>query len=173
MDVEGSSSSGGAGSAGMAGSSSGSLAHAVGNNNSRLKSASPMAVFGTGDKGEGKDELAKGEGARDDAAIDGSGVAGSNSKSIKSSSDGRDIQDHVAKDSPTPAVGDGGSDSGKGKGKHIDPVGDHALHIWTLGDRRKKMKSVFNSLHSLLPRLPPKVSMVILIFVQLNHERER
>jgi hypothetical protein len=59
------------------------------------------------------------------------------------------------KDAPTPAVGDGGSDSGKSK--HVEVVGDHALNIWTLRDPRKKMKSVYSSLQSLLPRLPPKV----------------
>jgi hypothetical protein len=86
------------------GSSSGSLAtHAVRNNNSGLKSVSPMAVFGAGerDKQERKDELVGGQGIRDDAAGDSSGIPGSNSKSIKSSSDRGDIQDHVMMEAPT------------------------------------------------------------------------
>jgi hypothetical protein len=65
--------------------------------------------------------------------------------------------------SSSSTVGDGGSDSDKGE--RVEAVGDHALHIWTERDRRKKMKSVSSSLHSLLPRLPPKVSTVILIFL--------
>jgi hypothetical protein len=143
-----------------------SLARAARNNNDDVsKPASPGA--GEGDKGEGKDEL-----ARHDAAGDSGGVAGSNSKSIKNSSDGGDVQDDVVKDASTPAVDDGWSDSGKGKGKCVEAVGDHALHIWTERDRRKKMKRVSSSVHSLLPRLPPKVSMVVLIFVQFNCVRE-
>jgi hypothetical protein len=49
MDVEGRNSSGGAGSTGIAGSGSGSLAHALRNNNNGLKSASTTAVFGVGE----------------------------------------------------------------------------------------------------------------------------
>jgi hypothetical protein len=178
---QGSNSLGGAGSAGTVRSGSECLAHAVRNKNSGLKSASPTAVFGAAerDKGEGKDELVGGEGTRDDIAGDSSGIAGSNSKSIKSLSDGSDIQDHVVKDAPTPAADKcrSGSGKGKGKGKHVEFVGGgHALHIWTLRDPRKKMKSVYNSLQLHHPRLPPKVIffkiMVILIFVQFKRERE-
>jgi hypothetical protein len=62
-----------------------------------------MAVFGAGerDKQERKDELVGGQGIRDDAAGDSSGIPGSNSKSIKSSSDRGDIQDHVMMEAPT------------------------------------------------------------------------
>jgi hypothetical protein len=134
-----------------------SLDHADGNNNDDVsKLASPTHVFGAGegDKGGGKDEL-----ARDDVVGDSSGVAGSNSSPSRT----RRTVVTFKMMSSSSAVGDGGSDNDKGE--RVEAVGDHALHIWTERDRRKKMKSVSSSLHSLLPRLPPKVSMVILIFL--------
>ncbi|KAK7319887.1 hypothetical protein RJT34_04615 [Clitoria ternatea] len=33
---------------------------------------------------------------------------------------------------------------------------DHEMHIWTERERRKKMRNMFATLHSLLPDLPPK-----------------
>jgi hypothetical protein len=74
----------------------------------------PTAVFGAGerDKGERKNELARGEGIRDDATGYSSGIARSISKTIKNSSDGGDTQDYDS-----------------GKGKHVEAVGDHTLHI--------------------------------------------
>jgi hypothetical protein len=134
---------GGAGSAGTVRSGSECLAHAVRNKNSGLKSASPTAVFGAAerDMGEGKDELVGGEGTRDDIAGDSSGIAGSNSKSIKSLSDGSDIQDHVVKDAPTPAADKcrSGSGKGKGKGKHVEFVGGgpRATHLDTKGPKEE------------------------------------
>ncbi|XP_051136420.1 transcription factor bHLH95-like [Andrographis paniculata] len=35
-------------------------------------------------------------------------------------------------------------------------VDEHELHIWTERERRKKMRNMFSTLHSLLPHLPPK-----------------
>lgn len=34
---------------------------------------------------------------------------------------------------------------------------EHEIHIWTERERRKKMRNMFSTLHSLLPQLPPKV----------------
>ncbi|CAH9057785.1 unnamed protein product [Cuscuta europaea] len=33
---------------------------------------------------------------------------------------------------------------------------DHEVHVWTERERRKKMRTMFDTLHSLLPQLPPK-----------------
>ncbi|KAI4295664.1 hypothetical protein L6164_035683 [Bauhinia variegata] len=33
---------------------------------------------------------------------------------------------------------------------------EHDIHIWTERERRKKMRNMFTTLHSLLPQLPPK-----------------
>lgn len=46
-------------------------------------------------------------------------------------------------------VGDGGGES------------EHEMHIWTERERRKKMRNMFSSLHSLLPQLPAKVIVKI------------
>jgi len=36
---------------------------------------------------------------------------------------------------------------------------DHEMHIWTERERRKKMKTMFASLHALLPHVPSKVNI--------------
>lgn len=38
----------------------------------------------------------------------------------------------------------------------INMSSDHDTHIWTERERRKKMRTMFSTLHSLLPHLPPK-----------------
>ncbi|KAL3621146.1 hypothetical protein CASFOL_036058 [Castilleja foliolosa] len=48
---------------------------------------------------------------------------------------------------------DGGDEGKTGGG---DQSEDHELHIWTERERRKKMRNMFENLHSLLPHLPPK-----------------
>ncbi|CAO2042263.1 unnamed protein product [Urochloa humidicola] len=50
-----------------------------------------------------------------------------------------------------------GRGRGKGKGKGVAATAEEkALHIWTEKERRKKMKTMFSSLHALLPQLPEK-----------------
>lgn len=53
-----------------------------------------------------------------------------------------------------------GSQSGAGRKRksEIDGDQDGQLHIFTERERRRKMKDMFNTLHSLLPHLPPKAS---------------
>ncbi|GJN27612.1 hypothetical protein PR202_gb15650 [Eleusine coracana subsp. coracana] len=133
------------------------VGHVDENDNGGLESASPIPVLSIGEsnKGEEKDYLIGGEGGGDnDVAKDSGGVAGSNSKLTKISLDS-DIQDDV-KDAPKPMTGHDGGSSGKGgksKDKGIVPEADHA---WTERKRRKKMNDMYNTLHSLLPRLPDK-----------------
>nr|XP_043627253.1 transcription factor bHLH95-like [Erigeron canadensis] len=44
----------------------------------------------------------------------------------------------------------------KGKREGVEPANEHELHIWTERERRKKMRSMFQQLHALIPQLPPK-----------------
>ncbi|KAK3144757.1 hypothetical protein QOZ80_4AG0317440 [Eleusine coracana subsp. coracana] len=140
------------------------VGHVNENHNDRLESASPIPMVSIGEskKGEEKVDLIGGEGGGDnDVAKDSGGVARSNSKLIKISSDG-DIQDDV-KDAPKPMTGhDGGSSDkgGKSKDKGIVPEADHA---WTERKRRKKMNDMYNTLHSLLPRLPDKADKATIV----------
>lgn len=142
-----------------------------GDSNARSNPTSPGVVYlteknnnglklaGESGKGEGKDELPRGDGSPEDAAIDSGGMGGSNSKLMRSSSDS-DSQDAV-KDDPKPAATNGSSSSNnnKGKGKHAAAEMNHKVHIWTEKERRKKMKNMYSTLQSLLPRLPDKVSI--------------
>ncbi|CAA0827646.1 Transcription factor bHLH95 [Striga hermonthica] len=53
--------------------------------------------------------------------------------------------------------GSDGQDRGEeGKIGSGDKSDDHELHIWTERERRKKMRSMFENLHALLPHLAPK-----------------
>jgi hypothetical protein len=112
-------------------------------------------------KAEGNDELLRGEDldGDDDAARDSDDGTGSNSKS--GSLDGGDVQGNVIKDdAPTPAAADGGGSS-SGKGKSVAVERQHVPHYWMERERkrRKKMKNLYNTWHSLLPRFPQKVSI--------------
>jgi hypothetical protein len=51
-----------------------------------------------------------------------------------------------------------GKEEGKGGGES-----DHEIHIWTERERRKKMRNMFANLHALLPQLPAKVKLIIII----------
>jgi hypothetical protein len=111
------------------------VAHTNKNNNGRSKLANPMFVVGAinkreRDKVEGKDELPGGENLdfNDDVARDNDVVAGSNSKFIKISSDGGDVQDDAIKEgAPTPMATTGGG--GIGKGKSVVAEGEHTLNF--------------------------------------------
>lgn len=54
-------------------------------------------------------------------------------------------------------TGAGKKNKRKGKDGGAHGESDHEMHIWTERERRKKMRSMFASLHALLPQLPPKV----------------
>lgn len=43
------------------------------------------------------------------------------------------------------------------KGGNKSGAKEHEIHIWTERERRKKMRSLFENLHGLLPQLPAKV----------------
>jgi hypothetical protein len=70
------------------------------------------------------------------------------------------------KDGPTAVANKGrgarGRGRGKGKDKGVVTEEEKELHIWTERERRKKMKDMFSSLHALLPRLPEKVSCMVM-----------
>ncbi|KAI3702423.1 hypothetical protein L6452_28161 [Arctium lappa] len=51
-------------------------------------------------------------------------------------------------------------DDGDQKNKSSD---DHAAHLWTERQRRKKMRTMFHDLHALLPQLPPKAEMFTIV----------
>ncbi|XP_028767654.1 transcription factor bHLH95-like [Neltuma alba] len=50
--------------------------------------------------------------------------------------------------------GEGKDGNGAAGGR--EAAGGHDMHIWTERERRKKMRNMFATLHSLLPQLPPK-----------------
>uniref|UniRef100_A0A0E0KQQ5 BHLH domain-containing protein n=1 Tax=Oryza punctata TaxID=4537 RepID=A0A0E0KQQ5_ORYPU len=49
-----------------------------------------------------------------------------------------------------------------GKGKSAMDM-EHALHIWTERERRKKMKNMFSTLHGLLPKIPGKADKATIV----------
>ncbi|XP_066165362.1 transcription factor bHLH95 isoform X1 [Oryza sativa Japonica Group] len=49
-----------------------------------------------------------------------------------------------------------------GKGKNAMDM-EHALHIWTERERRKKMKNMFSTLHGLLPKIPGKTDKASIV----------
>lgn len=106
-------------------------------NNGGLKPPSPTVFLyaGESDKREGKDELPGGDNGWDDAAGDNDGMAESNSKLMRTSSDS-DTQDDV-KDDPKPAATSGGSsnNNSKGKGKCAAAEMNHKVYIWTERER--------------------------------------
>lgn len=55
-------------------------------------------------------------------------------------------------------IGDKGKEEERGAGES-----DHEIHIWTERERRKKMRNMFTNLHALLPHLPPKVKVPLLL----------
>ncbi|CAL5032115.1 unnamed protein product [Urochloa decumbens] len=68
---------------------------------------------------------------------------------------------NTVKDAPAAVVANRGGRGrgrgrGKGKGKSVATAEEKAMHIWTEKERRKKMKTMFGSLHALLPQLPEK-----------------
>ncbi|GJN02834.1 hypothetical protein PR202_ga20221 [Eleusine coracana subsp. coracana] len=143
----------------------------VDENNSRSNPTSPMVGYanknnkggskpasqgqsveveeGGSNKGEKASILVRGEAGGDDNTR-------SNSKSTKTSIEG-DIQDDVKNAPKHMIVAGDSSNNGKGKGKGATMEMDHAMHIWTERERRKKMKNFYSTLHSLLPQLPHKV----------------
>jgi hypothetical protein len=143
------------------------VANAGKNNGDGSKPASPATMVGMvgeseSDKVEVKDGLPRREDldASDDVVGDNGDGARYNSKPIKCLLDGDDIQVDVVKDdAPTPTATDGGGS--KGKGKRIVPEGEHMLYYWTEREWRKKTKNLYNTLHSLLPQLPQKVSIYL------------
>ncbi|KAL3515289.1 hypothetical protein ACH5RR_022191 [Cinchona calisaya] len=56
---------------------------------------------------------------------------------------------------------------GSGGGDEVDPE----LHIWTERERRKKMRSMFSNLQSLLPQLPPKADKSTIVGEAVNYIR--
>ncbi|XP_062227376.1 transcription factor bHLH95-like [Phragmites australis] len=109
--------------------------HAGENSNAGSKPASPAVVDAVeSNAGEGKDDVAVGEGGGDAAAA--------------------------------------GSGSGSGKGKSAkEAEAEHALHIWTERERRKKMKNMFSSLHALLPQLPEKADKATIVGEAVSYIR--
>ncbi|KAK6136879.1 hypothetical protein DH2020_029365 [Rehmannia glutinosa] len=61
---------------------------------------------------------------------------------------------------------DGGDQGKSGGGDQSD---DHELHIWTERERRKKMRNMFENLHSLLPHLPPKADKSTIVDEAVNY----
>ncbi|XP_057783011.1 transcription factor bHLH95-like [Salvia miltiorrhiza] len=64
-------------------------------------------------------------------------------------SDGAAVSEQAANDK-------GKKRSGCGSGESDDHDHDHELHIWTERERRKKMRNMFATLHSLIPHLHPR-----------------
>ncbi|KAK1311194.1 hypothetical protein QJS10_CPA08g00638 [Acorus calamus] len=60
------------------------------------------------------------------------------------------------------------SRGGGGEGGELE---DHEVHIWTERERRKKMRNMFTSLHSLLPQLPPKADKSTIVDEAVNYIR--
>ncbi|ERN08698.1 hypothetical protein AMTR_s00017p00226990 [Amborella trichopoda] len=46
---------------------------------------------------------------------------------------------------------------------------DHEIHIWTERERRKKMRTMFSNLHSLLPQLPAKADKSTIVDEAVNY----
>ncbi|KAH0730167.1 hypothetical protein KY290_001225 [Solanum tuberosum] len=57
-----------------------------------------------------------------------------------------------------------GVDRGGGKGES-----EHKIHIWTERERRKKMRTLFETLHALVPNLPAKVDQSTIVGEAVNH----
>lgn len=70
-----------------------------------------------------------------------------------------------------------GTTSSEKKGKESDGGGgigvggelDHEMHIFTERERRKKMRTMFSSLHALLPLLPPKADKSTIVDEAVNY----
>ncbi|XP_021753594.1 transcription factor bHLH95-like [Chenopodium quinoa] len=57
----------------------------------------------------------------------------------------------------------------KGKGKEGEGPSEHEIHIWTERERRKKMRSMFATLHSLLPQLNAKADKTTIVEEAVNY----
>ncbi|XP_040379134.1 transcription factor bHLH95-like [Oryza brachyantha] len=57
-----------------------------------------------------------------------------------------------------------------GKGKSALDM-EHALHIWTERERRKKMKNMFSTLHALLPKIPGKADKATIVGEAIGYIR--
>ncbi|CAL5016994.1 unnamed protein product [Urochloa decumbens] len=123
--------------------------HSSEDNDAGSKLPIPSGVDAAGDNSyakEGKNGVAGEEGGEATvAAIAGSGGA---------------APSNTVKDAPAAVVANRGRGRGrgrgKGKGKSVATAEEKAMHIWTEKERRKKMKTMFGSLHALLPQLPEK-----------------
>ncbi|XP_027157522.1 transcription factor bHLH95 [Coffea eugenioides] len=71
------------------------------------------------------------------------------------------------KNGKQPSV-EGNDQAAEGKGS---AGADHELHIWTERERRKKMRSMFSNLQSLLPQLPPKADKSTIVDEAVNYIR--
>ncbi|KAH0732189.1 hypothetical protein KY289_003377 [Solanum tuberosum] len=57
-----------------------------------------------------------------------------------------------------------GADEAKGKKES-----EHKIHIWTERERRKKMRTLFETLHALVPNLPTKADKSTIMYEAVNH----
>ncbi|KAG5625173.1 hypothetical protein H5410_010391 [Solanum commersonii] len=46
---------------------------------------------------------------------------------------------------------------------------EHEIHIWTERERRKKMRTLFETLHELVPNLPAKADKSTIVYEAVNH----
>ncbi|KAK4739994.1 hypothetical protein R3W88_003691 [Solanum pinnatisectum] len=46
---------------------------------------------------------------------------------------------------------------------------EHEIHIWTERERRKKMRTLFETLHALVPNLPAKADKSTIVYEAVNH----
>lgn len=51
--------------------------------------------------------------------------------------------------------------SDRGKKRVGNEIDEHELHIWTERERRKKMRDMFATLHALIPKLHPRVTLTL------------
>ncbi|KAL5215282.1 hypothetical protein ABZP36_004434 [Zizania latifolia] len=124
------------------------------NNNAVSKPAASLEVTGDVAETEGKGKsVDEGEGG---GAGDGSNNGTCSESKSKSSSDGEG--DDELRDVVAAATGGGSGDV-----KVKDAAVVHALHVWTERERRKKMKTMFHRLQTLLPRLPEKSDKVTIV----------
>ncbi|KAK1264301.1 hypothetical protein QJS04_geneDACA019945 [Acorus gramineus] len=68
-------------------------------------------------------------------------------------------------------VSKGSKSESRGGGGEGGESEDHEVHIWTERERRKKMRNMFTSLHSLLPQLPPKADKSTIVDEAVNYIR--
>ncbi|KAG8037895.1 hypothetical protein GUJ93_ZPchr0025g2900 [Zizania palustris] len=131
------------------------------NNNAVSKPAASLVVNGDVAETEGKGKSVVVEGEGGGAAGGGDGSNNGTSESVKSKlSSSDDEGDDELRDLVAAAAAGGGS---SGDVKEKDAAVVHALHVWTERERRKKMKTMFHRLQTLLPRLPEKSDKVTIV----------